>query len=146
VATHLSHLDPHNCLFQSFQFPKLYHSLLFLAVFRVLNFQSCFEALNDVFWEIWGQHGSMDRCFPTQRCSARIDLSNELLNASNGDRMPKLRPREIDVPIYPNGAHNLAFHLLGLGFGMLRVFHCFSTINRPSSLIVTQSLEQFRGM
>jgi len=50
--------------------------------------------------------------------SARIDLSNELLYASNGDRMPKLRPREIDVPIYPNGAHNLAFHLLGLDFGM----------------------------
>ena len=74
--------------------------------------------------------------------SARIDLSNELLYASNGDHMPKLRPREVDVPIYPNGAHSLAFHLLGLGFGMLRVFHCFSTINRPSSLIVTQ----FRGM
>jgi len=30
-----------------------------------------------------------------------VDLSNELLYASNGDRMPKLRPREIDVPIYP---------------------------------------------
>ena len=52
--------------------------------------------------------------------------------------MPKLRPHEIDVPIYPNGAHSLAFHLLGLGFGMLRVFHFFSTINRPSSLILTQ--------
>ena len=67
--------------------------------------------------------------------SARIDLSNELLYASNGDRMPKLRPRKVDVPIYPNGAHSLAFHLLGLGFGMLRVFHCFSTINGPLSLI-----------
>ena len=33
--------------------------------------------------------------------SFRIDLSNELSYASNGDRMPKLRPREIDVPIYP---------------------------------------------
>jgi hypothetical protein len=51
--------------------------------------------------------------------------------------MPKLRPREIDVPIYPNGAHILAFHLLGLGFWMFRVFHCFSIIYRPSSLIVT---------
>jgi hypothetical protein len=30
--------------------------------------------------------------------------------------MPKLRPREIDVPIYPNEAHILVFHLLGLGF------------------------------
>jgi len=52
--------------------------------------------------------------------------------------MPKLQPRKIDVPIYPNEAHNLVFHLLGLDFGMLRVFHGFSTINRPSSLIVTQ--------
>ena len=41
-----------------------------------------------------------------------------------------------------NGAHCLVFHLLGLGFWMFRVFHCFSTINRPLSLIVTQ----FRGM
>jgi len=73
-----------------------------------------------------------------QSGSSQIDISNELSDASNGDRMPKLRPREIDVPIYPNGAHNLAFHLLGLGFRKLRVFHCFSTINRPSSLIVTQ--------
>ena len=37
--------------------------------------------------------------------SARIDLSNELLYASNGDHMLKLRPREVDVPIYPNEAH-----------------------------------------
>ena len=69
--------------------------------------------------------------------SYQIDLSNELLYASNRDRMPKLQPLEVDVPIYPNGAHSLAFHLLGLGFGMLKVFHCLSTINRPSSLIVT---------
>ena len=27
------------------------HNLLFLAVFRVLNFRSRFEALNDIFWE-----------------------------------------------------------------------------------------------
>ena len=33
--------------------------------------------------------------------SARIDLSNELLYVSNGDHMPKLRPREVDVPTYP---------------------------------------------
>jgi hypothetical protein len=29
-------------------------NLLFLAVFRVLNFQSRFEALNDVFLGMWG--------------------------------------------------------------------------------------------
>eukprot|EP00253_Pinus_taeda_P016290 PITA_16290 len=43
----------------------------------------------------------MDRCCPTQSGSSQIDLSNELSYVSNGDRMPKLRPREIDVPIYP---------------------------------------------
>jgi hypothetical protein len=55
--------------------------------------------------------------------------------------MPKLRPREIDVPIYPNGAHILAFHLLGLGFCMFMVFHYFLVIYRPLSLIVTGSSE-----
>jgi len=89
------------------------------------------------FLEIWGNMGAWIDV-ASQSCSARINLSNELLYVSNGDCMPKLRPQEIDVPIYPNGAHNLVFHLLGLDFGMLRVFHCFSTINRPSSLIVTQ--------
>ena len=88
--------------------------------------------------------GNMGPCNVThsKNDSARIDISNELLYASNGDRMPKLQPREVDVPIYPNGAHSLAFHLLGLGFWTFRVFHCFSIINRPSSLIVTQ----FRGI
>jgi len=88
------------------------------------------------------QHGSMDRCCSIQNCSSQIDISNEILSASNGDRMPKLQPREVDVLIYPNRAHSLVFHLLGLGFWMFMVFHCFSTINRPLSLIVTQ----FRDM
>ena len=82
------------------------HSLLFLAVFRVLDFRSRFEALNDVFWENGEQHGSMDRCFSFQIFSPRIDLSNEVWYASNGDRMPKLRPWEVETPIYPNGAHS----------------------------------------
>ena len=41
------------------------HNLLFLAVFRVLNFWSRFEALNDIFWEKREQHGSMDLIFLT---------------------------------------------------------------------------------
>ena len=82
------------------------HSLLFLAVFRVLNFWSRFEALNDVFWENGEQHGSMDRCCLFQICSPWIDLSNEVWYVSNGDRMPKLRPWEVETPIYPNGAHS----------------------------------------
>ena len=85
---------------------KLQQNLLFLAVFRVLNFRSRFEALNDVFWENGEQHGSMDRCCPFRICSPLIDLSNEVWYTSNRDRMPKLRPWEVETPIYPNGAHS----------------------------------------
>jgi hypothetical protein len=46
-------------------------------------------------------------CFSPKSCIPRIDLSNEVWNVSNKDRMPKLRPREVDVPTYPNGAHSL---------------------------------------
>jgi hypothetical protein len=34
---------------------------------------------------------------------------------SNIDRMPKLRPREVDVPIYLNGAH-----ILGVSYPRVR--------------------------
>jgi hypothetical protein len=40
------------------QFSGNFGNLLFLAVFRVLNFRSHFEALNDVFWENKEQHGT----------------------------------------------------------------------------------------
>ena len=76
------------------------HNLLVLAVFRVLNFQSRFEALNDVFWENKEQHESLKNFSP------RIDLSNKVWFASKGDRMPKLRPQEVETPIYPNGAYS----------------------------------------
>ena len=85
---------------------KFHHNLLFLVVFRVLNFRSHFEALNDIFWENREQHGSMDRCFSFQIYSSHIDLSNEVWYAPNKDRMPKLRPREVETPIYPNEAHS----------------------------------------
>ena len=39
------------------QFSSNFGNLLFLAVFRVLDFRSHFEALNDVFWENGEQHG-----------------------------------------------------------------------------------------
>jgi hypothetical protein len=45
--------------------------------------------------------------FLGKSCSPRIDISNKVWNASNEDRMPKLHPREVDVPTYPNGAHSL---------------------------------------
>jgi hypothetical protein len=40
------------------QFSGNFGNLLFLAVFRVLNFRSRFEALNDIFWENGEQHGT----------------------------------------------------------------------------------------
>ena len=40
------------------------------------------------------------------KTSCNIDIYNEVLSASNGGRMPKLRPREVDVPIYPSRAHS----------------------------------------
>jgi hypothetical protein len=43
--------------------------------------------------------------FFANSCSPRIDISNDVSYTPNGYSMPKLRPREIDVPIYPNGAH-----------------------------------------
>ena len=75
------------------------HNLLFLAVFQVLNFRSRFEALNDVFWVSKHQ-------IHLESCSPRIELSNYVSCASNGDSMPKLRPWEVETPIYPNGAHS----------------------------------------
>jgi hypothetical protein len=37
------------------QFSGNFGNLPFLAVFRVLNFPSCFEALDDVFLGKWGE-------------------------------------------------------------------------------------------
>ena len=42
----------------------------------------------------------------TKICSPQIDLSNELLSTSYRDRMPKLRPWEVETTIYPNEAHS----------------------------------------
>jgi hypothetical protein len=39
------------------QFSGNVGNLLSLAIFQVLNFWSCFEALNDVFWENGEKHG-----------------------------------------------------------------------------------------
>ena len=46
-------------------------------------------------------------CFSPKSCIPWIDISNEVWNMSNGDRMPKLCPGEVDVPSYPNRARSL---------------------------------------
>ena len=53
-----------------------------------------------------GPYWSMDRFFSIKSCTPWIYISNKLLSASNRDRMPKLRPREVETPIYPNGTHS----------------------------------------
>ena len=50
--------------------------------------------------------GSWPNVAHIESFTPRIDLSNELLSVSNGYRMPKLRPREVETPTYPNGAHS----------------------------------------
>ena len=36
----------------------------------------------------------------------RIEISNDVSRASNGDSRPNLRPWEVETPIYPNEAHS----------------------------------------
>jgi hypothetical protein len=55
------------------------------------------------FWVCFKIASTMLFCL--ERCRPQIDLSNELSCALNEDRMQKLRPREVDVLTYPNGAH-----------------------------------------
>ena len=90
-------------------FFQFQHNLLFLVVFRVLNFRSHFEALNDVFWASHLQQISfnsrMDIC--GEIFSPRIDIYNDVSCVSNRDSMPKLHPWEVETPVYPNGAHSV---------------------------------------
>ena len=99
MATHLFHLDPQHQFLQLFTSS----SLLFLAVFRVLNFQSRFEALNDVFEKT---ESDQNYFYYIKNCIPRTVLSNQLMIASSGDRMPKLRPCKVETPIYQNEAHS----------------------------------------
>jgi hypothetical protein len=57
------------------------------------------------FWVCFSYKLPPTMLFCLEQCRPRIDLSNELSCALNGDRMQKLRPREVDVLTYPNGAH-----------------------------------------
>jgi hypothetical protein len=58
-----------------------------------------------MFFEKTGSNMDHRSCCSPKSCSSRIDLSNELLSAPNGDRMQKLRPWEVDVSTTPIGAH-----------------------------------------
>jgi hypothetical protein len=86
------------------QFSGNFGNLLFLAVFQVLNFQSHFEALNDVFWENREQHGLFDVSH-TKVVVPRIDISNGVSSTPNRDHMQKLRPWDVDLSTTPIKAY-----------------------------------------
>ena len=48
----------------------------------------------------------MDQFFSLEICIPHIDISNEVRYTSNGDRMPKLRPQEVETRIYSNETHS----------------------------------------
>jgi len=48
------------------QFSSNFGNLLFLTVFRVLNFESCLEVLNNVFWQ-FGEKNKGNIFFPSYR-------------------------------------------------------------------------------
>ena len=58
----------------------------------------------------FGHHftSKVDHQICPESCSPRIEISNDVSCASNGDSMPKLRPWEVETPIYPNGAHSFS--------------------------------------
>jgi hypothetical protein len=58
-----------------------------------------------MFFEKTGSNMDRRSCFSPKSCSSRIDISNELLSAPNGDRMQKLHPWEVDISTTPIGAH-----------------------------------------
>ena len=63
--------------------------------------------------------------YHTESCTPWIDISNELFIISNRDRMPKLRPREVETPIYPNGTHNFGASSPRVRFLDVSVFPLF---------------------
>ena len=92
--------------------------LVHFGSFWVPGSRGRFEALNNVF------RARHSRKWPLndsrKMCSPRIDLSNGLSCAYNGDRTQELRPREDDVLTYPNGAH-MTF---GVSSPRVRFFGC----------------------
>jgi hypothetical protein len=118
-------LGPPPLLLSVFQFP---HSLLFLAVFRVLNFQSRFEALNDIFL------GKREAKWIIVHVShPKVVVLGQIFLTRYRTRQTEIVcqsyvPGKLMYQLTQTGPIVLAFHLLGLGLWMFRVFHCFSII------------------
>ena len=79
------------------QFSGNFGNLLFLAGF---NFRGHFEGPNECFLISRFSMISKWTLIPQNEYPRRY-LSSELSRAPNENRMPKLRPREVDTPNYP---------------------------------------------
>ena len=103
----------------------------FFGSFRVPNFRGYFEALNDVFWASFGRT-TITLLFC--QCTPRWDLSNGPSNDPNEDRIQKLCPREVGLPIYHFGVNKT----IGISSSrvLFRVFllPCFMLKGRSTSL------------
>jgi hypothetical protein len=107
----------------------------FFGSFRVPNFRGRFEALNDIFLGIaWARRDSFAITLLFFQCTPRRDLSNGPSNDPNGDRMQKLCPREVGLPIYHFGVNKT----VGVSSSrvVFRVFllPCFMLKGRATSL------------
>ena len=49
---------------------------------------------------------ALEHIITISSCIPWIDISNDVSCASNEASMPKLQPREVETPIYTNGAHS----------------------------------------
>jgi hypothetical protein len=83
------------------QFSGHFGNLLFLAGF---NFRGHFEGLNEGFSRLRFSMISKGMIEPPKLISSMIPFQRAITRLKR-DRMQKLRPREVDAPTYPNGAH-----------------------------------------
>ena len=109
---------------------------IFWQFFGVLNFRGRFEALNDIFFghRLGKKSDSYAIALLIFQCTPRRDLSNGPSNDPNGDRMRKLCPREVGLPIYHFGVNKT----VGVSSSrvVFRVFllPCFMLKGRSASL------------
>jgi hypothetical protein len=105
----------------------------FFGSFRVPNFRGRFEALNDIFLGIaWARReiATLHYCSSILSMYSSRDLSNGPSNDPNGDRMQKLCPREVGLPIYHFGVNKT----VGVSSSRVFLLPCFMLKGYVASL------------
>jgi hypothetical protein len=102
------------------QFSGNFGNLLFIPVFRVLNFRSRFDALNDIFWENEEQHGSSFDVYHTKVVFLEYIFLTMYRAPQTEIVCKSYTPGKLTYQLPPSGPANLlSFHLPGLGFWIL---------------------------